>query len=116
MFKNLFEGGLGFTYDQKDLVKYYKTYLELMSFWKLSFDSTILDVKYEDLISNSKEEIKRIIDFCNLEWEEQCLEFHKNKTPIKTMSTAQARMPIYKSSLNPFEKFSNYFQILEKNL
>ena len=116
MFKNLFEGGLGFTYDQKDLVTYYKNYLELMNFWKLNFKETILDIRYENLISNSEEEIKKIIKFCNLEWEEKCLEFHKNKSPIKTMSTAQARMPIYKSSVNSFEKFSNFFQILNKEL
>lgn len=116
MFKNLFEGGLGFTYDQKDLVTYFKNYLELMNFWKLNFKETILDIRYENLISNSEEEIKKIIKFCNLEWEEKCLEFHKNKSPIKTMSTAQARMPIYKSSINSFEKFSNFFQVLDKDL
>jgi len=116
MFKNLFEGGLNFTYDQNDLVEYYKSYSNLMNFWKSIFSNSIFEVNYESMVSNNKEIIKEIIKFCNLEWEENCLNYHNNKTPIKTMSTAQARKPIYKSSLNPFEKFKDYLTILEKNL
>ena len=116
MFKNLFEGGLNFTYDQKDLVEYYKNYLGLMFFWKDKYGNFILDIKYENLIKNNVEEIKKIVKFVGLSWEEQCLAFHKNKTPIKTMSTAQARQPIYKSSLNLFEKFGKYLTILDKGL
>ena len=116
MYKNLFEGGLNFTYDQGDLVKYYKHYVELMNFWKIKHSSNIIDINYEDLISNIKETIKKIIKFCNLEWEKNCLEFYKNKTPIKTMSTAQARKPIYKTSLRGFEKYKRYLETLDKNL
>ena len=116
MFKNLFEGGLNFTYDQEDLVKFYKYYVELMNFWKSKYSSNIMDVNYEGLISNNRETIEKIVKFCDLRWEESCLEFYKNKTPIKTMSTAQARKPIYKTSLKNFEKYKNYFKILEESL
>ena len=116
MFKNLFEGGLNFTYDQEDLVTYYKQYLNLMSFWETKYSGKILSVNYENLVSNSHEEIKNIIKFCDLDWEEECLSFYKNKAPIKTMSTAQARKPIYKSSINAFDKFKNFLTILEKRL
>ena len=116
MFKNLFEGGLNFTYDQNDLVDYYKSYKNLMNFWKSKFPQSIFEVKYENLVSDSEKIIKEIINFNNLEWEEGCLKYHKNKSPIKTMSTAQARKPIYKSSINSFEKFKKYLTILDKNL
>ena len=116
MFKNLFEGGLNFTYDQNDLVNYYKSYLDIMKFWKSKFPNSIFDVQYENLVSNSEKIVKDVIKFCNLKWEENCLNYHKNKTPIKTMSTAQARKPIYNSSLNQFEKYKEYFNILEKKL
>ena len=76
----------------------------------------ILDVQYEDLITNNENEIKRIIKFCELKWEENCLLFHENKTPIKTMSTSQARRPIYKSSINSFERFRKYLSVLDINL
>lgn len=116
MFKNLFEGGLNFTYDQNDLVTYYNHYTDLINFWKTKYPDSIFDIKYENLISDSDKEIKKMIQFCDLPWEDECLSFHKNKSPIKTMSTAQARKPIYKSSLNSFEKFKDYLTIIEKKL
>ena len=73
-----------------------------------------MDVKYEDIVSKQESESKKIINFCGLEWETQCLTFHKNKAPIKTMSTAQARQPIYRTSLNSYEKFLPYLQTLNK--
>ena len=116
MFKNLFEGGLNFTYDQEDLVKYYQNYEALMKFWNEKYPGEIFNISYEKLISNNEEEIKKLIKYCELDWEENCLSFHKNKTPIKTMSTAQARNPIYKTSLNAFDKFKNYLTIIDKKL
>ena len=59
---------------------------------------------------------KKIIEFCVLDWEEECLNFHENKAPIKTMSTAQARKPLYKSSLNSYEKFSPYLETLNETI
>ena len=78
------------------------------------FPNLIHEAKYENVIENPDNEIKKIIKFCNLSWEEECLEFYKNKTPIKTMSTAQARQPIYKSSVNSFERFSSFLSDLNK--
>ena len=116
MFKNLFEGGLNFTYDQNDLIKYFKQYQVMMNFWTEKFGEKILHVNYENLVTNNVKEIKKIIKFCDLEWEENCLSFHKNKTPIKTMSSSQARNPIYKSSINTFDKFKDYLTIIDKGL
>ena len=116
MYKNLFEGGLNFTYSQEDLVEYYKNYQDLMDCWKSIFPNKVFDVKYEFLIENHEEQIKKIIKFCSLTWDENCLSFHKNKSPIKTMSTSQARRPIYKSSLKAFDKFKKYLTILDNNL
>tara|TARA_Y100000591_G_scaffold296030_1_gene285880 strand:- start:419 stop:757 length:339 start_codon:yes stop_codon:yes gene_type:complete len=109
----LFEGGLNFSYDQEDLVKYYRQYVDLMEFWQSKYKNSILDIKYENLVSNNEEEIKKIIKFCGLDFEKNCLSFYKNKTPIKTMSTAQARQPIYRTSLNSFEKYKGYLKIIE---
>ncbi len=116
MFKNLFEGSLNFTYSQEDLVEYYQNYKDLMNFWKKNNSKNILNVKYENLIEKNEYEIRNIIKFCSLEWDEKCLEFHKNKSPIKTMSTSQARKPIYKSSINAFDKYKDYLTIIENKL
>ena len=116
MYKNLFEGGLNFTYDQEDLVNFYKKYLDLMTYWKSKYNDSIFEINYEKLTNKKEEEIEKIINFCGLEMEESCLSFHKNKSPIKTMSTAQARQPIYKTSVKSFDKYKKYLSYLENNL
>ena len=114
LYKNFFEGGLDFSYNQKELGTYYKGYSDLMNFWKNQFSTFIHEAKYEKIIENPNKEIKDILDFCDLPWEEDCLLFYKNKTPIKTMSTSQARQPIYKSSINSFQKFAPFLEDLNK--
>ncbi len=114
IFKNLFEGGLYFSYDQDDLVRYYNQYSDLMNFWKSKYKNSILDIKYENLVSDNINEVRKILEFCDLNFDQKCLSFYENKTPIKTMSTAQARQPIYKTSVNSFEKYSKYLRTLDK--
>ena len=114
IFKNFFEGGLDFGYNQKELGTYYNLYLDLMNFWEKKFPNTIYNAQYEKIIEDPENEIKNMIKFCNLDWEENCLKFYNNKTPIKTLSTAQARKPIYKSSKNSFKKFAPYLSDLNK--
>ena len=86
-----------------------------MEFWNSKKNNNILNVRYEELINDNENKIREIINYCELDWEESCLSFHKNKTPIKTMSTAQARKPIYKSSLNIFDKYKNYLKIINNS-
>ena len=114
LYKNFFEGGLDFSYHQKELGTFYNLYLDLMNFWKNQFPNSIYDANYESIIEKPDKEIKEIIKFCNLPWEESCLTFYNNKTPIKTMSTAQARQPIYKSSVNSYERFSPFLKDLNE--
>ena len=112
LYKNLFEGNLNFTYDEKDLGTYYNLHSDLMEFWKKNLPDNFLEIKYESLIKNKETEIKKIIKYCELDWEEQCLSFDKNKNPIKTVSVNQARSPIYNSSVESYKKFSPYLKDL----
>ena len=114
IFKNFFEGGMDFGYDQNELVTYYKIYLDLMNFWNDKYPDSIFEAKYERIIDDTEKQTKKIIKFCNLNWEENCLKFYENKNPIKTLSTAQARKPIYKSSKNTFKKFAPFMDTLNK--
>jgi len=115
IYKNLFRDGLGFAHNEKDLVKFYKAYEDLMNFWESKNIKNLINVRYEELVNNKDYEIKRIIKHCELEWEENCLNFYKNKNPIKTISAAQARKPIYKSSLNAFDQYKNFLKVIDKN-
>ncbi len=105
IYKNLFEESMKFSYDQNDLIKFYKMYQDLMEFWQVKKNINLINVSYESLINNKETEIKRIIKECGLNWDEKCLFHYNNKNPIKTMSTAQARKPVYKTSINSFEKY-----------
>ena len=114
LYKNYFEGGLNFSYNQKELVSYFGLYSDLMNFWNKKFSSSIFEAKYEKIIEQPEKEIKKIINFCDLDWEDNCLKFYNNKTPIKTMSTAQARRPIYNSSVNSYAKFASFLEEINK--
>ena len=76
-----------------------------MKFWQKLLPNYIYNIKYEDLINDQEEQIKSLINACGLNWEDNCLNFHKNKKPIKTLSVAQARQKIYKTSLNLSENY-----------
>jgi len=101
-----------------DIANYYNIYKELMMYWKSKISHFILDVEYENLVNNKEDEIKKILKFCELNWDDKCLNPEKNsKTPIKTVSVSQARQPIYKSSVNSNANFdkhlSEMFSILK---
>ena len=68
----------------------------------------VYNVKYENLVKNTKIEIKKLLKFCDLDWSDKCLKFYNNKRPIKTASDTQARSKIYKSSINSWKNYEEY--------
>ena len=120
LYKNNFPSNtMNWSFDEEDIGRYYGGYKNIMNFWKTKIPDFIYDLNYENLVKNQKEETKNLINFCNLDWDPDCLEFHKkNKTPIKTVSINQARKPIYNKSINSNELYSKYlptlFNLLEK--
>ena len=90
----------GWLYDEEELHSYYTNYQDIMKFWNNIFKNEILNFRYEDLIKDPKIKIKELIDYCKLDWDEKCLNFYKNKNPIKTLSVNQANQPIYQTSIN----------------
>ena len=108
---------MNWTNKQEDIAEYYNLYSEIMSFWKKKIPDFIHDVEYEKLVENKEEEIKKILKFCDLDCDEKCLSPEKNsKTPIKTVSIAQARQPIYKTSVAAWESYSSYLEDLKNSL
>ena len=87
-----------------------------MKFWKDEFHEDIYELKYEDLINDSDQKIRKLIKYCELSWENKCLEFYNNKKSIKTVSFLQARKPIYKDSLKGSSKFREYLSQLNTAL
>ena len=118
IYKNNFgSNDMDWSYDPKDIVKYHKLYSDLMKFWKHKYNKFIYDLSYEKLVEDSENQIKKLLNHCDLEWDINCLNHHKyKKTAIQTVSISQARKPIYKSSVNLSEIYSkyldNYFKLL----
>ena len=116
LYKNFFEGKLDFCYSEHNLNSFFKLYKDLMNFWTETSSNEFLNINYEDLINNQKDEIKKLLSFCELSWNDACLNFTKNKNPIKTVSVSQARSPMYKSSIKSSDKYKSYFSNLFENL
>ena len=113
-YKQLFAEGQDFTYDLKDLATYYNNYVELMDHWNTVLPGEILSVNYEDLINDFEPSVNRILNYCNLPFEQSCLEFYKSKRSVKTPSAEQVRQPIYKSGLDYWKNFENDLSPLQK--
>ena len=86
-----------------------------MKYWE-EYGYDRFNLNYEDLVNNPENKIREIISYCDLEWQQNCFEFYKNKKSIKTVSFMQARKPIYKDSLKGSIKFKKYLAKLESSL
>jgi len=109
-FKNYFSNSMPFTNNLEDIGNFYNLYKDLMVFWRGKNSEIIYDVEYSLLVENPKQEIKKLLDFCELDWSENCLNHHKNERAIKTASSTQARKPIYKTAIKSSDKYKNYLK------
>lgn len=100
-----------YTYNFHAFIEYFQKYEELMVHWKDNLDIEILDIHYEDLIYKQKKISKKIIQFVGLEWEDNCLNFHKNDRAVYTVSHDQVSAPIYNTSVG---RWKNYRKYLDK--
>ncbi|HIF19238.1 MAG TPA: sulfotransferase family protein, partial [Gammaproteobacteria bacterium] len=108
--------GLDFGNDFEDLAGFYGLYTDLMDFWHQLFPGKIYDMCYEDLTTNQEEETRKLLQYCELDWDENCLSFHKNKRTVATASAFQVRQKIYQGSSENWKKHESYLQPLIKAL
>ncbi|GHA47189.1 hypothetical protein GCM10008927_09970 [Amylibacter ulvae] len=106
IYRNKFTDGThSYAYDLHALGIYYNQYIDIVNFWREKMPNQFYEIQYEDLIDNPEEETRKLIDFCGLEWEDSCLNFHQSKREIKTLSVYQVRQPIYKSSMKAWQRY-----------
>lgn len=115
-FKQLFAEGQDFSYSLDDIGRYYRAYLKLMDHWDKVLPGFVLTVNHEDVVDDLEKQVSRMLDFCGLEFEQSCLDFHKTKRNIKTPSSEQVRQPIYKSATEQWKHFEPYLGPLKKSL
>ena len=115
IYKNLFQGNsYRWSYNKDELAQYIKLYLKLIHFWDCEFPNDIFHSDYESLVNSPENEAKKIFDFCQLNWNNNFLNVEKSNTPIDTLSSTQARKPIYKSSVNYYKNFKNLNDLFNK--
>lgn len=121
IFKQIFgNDGHQYGYDLVELGQYHNKYRELMAHWDAIFPDQILENRYEDMVADLEKQTRTVLDFCGLEWDPNCLNFHEADRAIRTASVTQVRQPIYKGSVEKWRKYEAQLQplirVLEKGL
>ena len=110
-----------YSYDLMDTAHYYGQFNQLMTHWTTHYGAEILEVVYEDLVQHPEQQIRRILDYCQLEWQSNCLDFHTNQQAVSTASSVQVRKPMNADSINRWQRYGAQLDKLqaylsEKNL
>ena len=112
-FSTLFQEQLNYTYDLGEVGRYYRAYGRLIEHWRQVLSpGAMLEVQYEDVVEDMEAQTRRILDFCDLPWDDACLAFHKSTRPVKTASVVQVRQPIYRSSVGRWHAYRDQLQPL----
>jgi hypothetical protein len=104
-YKQLFGKGQNFTYDMVELGMYYEEYDRMIQHWHEVLPGRVLDVHYEETVTDLDSQVRRILDHCGLPFEEQCLRFYETERAVKTASSEQVRQPIYQGGMGKWRKY-----------
>jgi len=116
IYKTLFQDGYPFSYDLRELGRYYVAYRRLMSHWSGTLPGAILDLRYEDLVAEPVQQARRLLEFCGLDWEDACADFHSNTAPTTTASAAQVRRRLYSTSVSQWRNYEAQLAPLREQL
>ncbi len=115
-FKQLFAEGQEFSYSLDDIARYYNDYVTLMDYWDEVIPGAVLKVCYEEVTVDLENQVKRILDYCELPFERSCLEFYKTERAVRTASSEQVRQPIYQTGVNQWRSFEPWLGPLKQAL
>ena len=115
-FKQLFAEGQEFTYSLEDIGRYYRTYVELMSHWGQVLPGRVLRVQHEELVADLEGQVRRMLGFLELDFDPQCLEFHRLGRSVRTASSEQVRRPISTEGLEQWRHFEPWLAPLRQAL
>lgn len=95
-----------YTFDLENTAAFYRMFDELMAHWRETLpDDRFLEVHYENIVHDQENQTRRLLSFCDLEWEEACLRFHENTAAVSTASSVQVRQPLYTGSINRWKRY-----------
>jgi hypothetical protein len=116
LFKNYFSSAHYYSYDLTELGQYYNLYLDLMDYWGSSLPGFIYDQSYEALVADQEIQIRQLLDYCHLPWDDACLDFHKTRRKVRTASNAQVRRPIYQDSVKLWKRYEKQLEPLRATI
>lgn len=111
-FKQYFARGQNFSYGLADLGRYYRDYLALMAHFDAALPGRVHRVVYERMVDDTEGEVRRLLDYCGLSWDDACLRFFENDRPVRTASSEQVRQPIYRQGLDQWRAFEPWLDPL----
>lgn len=111
-----FSRGHAYSYNMENLGAFYLDYRKIMQHWKSLLSIPVFEVKYEELILNQEAVSRSLVEFCGLDWDERCLDFHKTDRFVGTASFDQVRQPIYKKSVRRWKNYRQHLGSLRKAL
>jgi len=100
----------------KDLVFVYKEYERIMDYWNKHLPIPIFRAQYEEMVEDHENSVRKLLDFCELEWDDNVLEFYKTKRNVQTASVVQVRQPLYKSAINRWKRYEKHLTPLIEGL
>lgn len=115
-FKQLFTQAYPYSYDQSEIARHHARYLHMMDAWRTRFGERFLEVQYEELAQNFEVNAQKIIDYLGLDWEDNCLHFFQQSTPVSTASSVQVRQPVYTKSIGRWKKYESQLQPMLQEL
>ena len=115
-YTQLFASGQRFTYGLSNIGRYYRDYVEVMDHWDEVLPGKVLRVQYEDVVSDTEAQVRRMLDYCELPFEENCLQFHQTERAVRTASSEQVRQPIYSAGLEHWRNYEPHLDKLKDSL
>jgi tetratricopeptide (TPR) repeat protein len=112
MYKTLFKDAYPCSYDLEELGNYYLAYTALMLHWQRVIPDAFYTVQYEELVADADASSRKLLDACELPWEDQCLRFYESASASTTASASQIRQPVYHSSVGKWRRYSSQLQPL----
>jgi tetratricopeptide (TPR) repeat protein len=107
-YRQLFAKGQAFTYDLTEIGEYYLQYQRMLDHWARVMPGRVLTVQYEEVVADFEAQVRRLLDFCGLPFEEACLRFYESERPVRTPSAEQVRQPIYDRSVGHWRHYEKY--------
>jgi len=112
-FKQHFQSGVWFSYDLEDIGHYYRDYVRLMAHFDAVMPGRIHRVYYENVVADLEGEVRRLLDYCGLPFEEQCLRFHETRRVVQTASSEQVRRPLFSEGVDQWRNFEPWLGRLQ---